>query len=470
MNHQSNSTGIEAMRTSEDGKPATLRGFAADFGPLLLFMALNAGSYLALYMLGVPRTYLLNADYLVPILLFFSLRSRWPGSAAWAFSIVLMLLLIVDIVGRIGNLFLVSLSFLAEYMRFASHWPWPILLIGAAILTLFVVLSLAVAKRLPPVRSVVLATLPILILPIADMLAAGHPALPNILSSALRSSAEPLVQAARSTPFQLVPAPESWATDPDLAKTAPARTLSIAVESLGTPIDPDQRRRLLAPVIQGLKGRYRLVRNSDHLFEGGTLSGEFRELCGLMARGIPREGDQLPAGHKCLPAQEHAEAHARAIALHGNNASFYNRRFIYPAIGFTETIFSDDLRFRGAERCGKLVFGGICDKAVYRQALSLFRSNEPTLVHVITLDTHFPILERGGCTTAAGSIPCNYEAAIHRTLRELVVSVDTAAVKPDRIVLYGYHAPPFLDQQFQLLFSARHVPFLVFDRVPDATS
>jgi hypothetical protein len=442
--------------------------------PLGYFLAINAASWVVLHLLGVPRLYLLNADYVVPIAAYVLLRNRFPVAATLLFLLLLLWALIFDILGRIGNLFFINASFLGEYVRFVDHWPWPIILIGAAVLTGSLAVAFVIIRRMPPIRSMWAALASLVAILLADgALSRANAAglgVPNLLSSATRSALEPIVQVVRSETFRLEPAPASWAADSRLTATAPTRTLSVAVESLGAPIDPVERQRLLEPLIAGLGARYRLVVNRDHPFHGGTLSGEFRELCGVVTRGIPHDDVQVDPGLDCLPRRTRKAA-GNTIALHGNSASFYQRRSVYPAMGFEHSLFSDDPVFRNAERCGELVFGGICDRAVYAEALSRFRKDKAGFGHVMTLDTHFPLLQPASCRASVptGDVPCSYHTAIRATLQQLASAVGVSHVRPDRIVVYGDHAPPFLNSSARGAFRADHVPFLVFDRIENAS-
>lgn len=333
--------------------------------PLGFFLAINAVSWIILHLLGVPRLYLLNLDYAVPIIAYVVLRNRFPIAATPLFLLLLFWSLILDILGRVGNLFFINASFPGEYVRFVDHWPWPIILMGGTALAGSLAIATAIVRRMPPVGSVWVALASLLAIPIADAgfgkASSAGLDVPNLLSSATRSAMEPMVQAVRRETFRFEPAPLSWAADRKLAASAPTRTLSLAVESLGAPIDPVERQRLLEPLISGLGARYRLVIDRDHPFHGGTLSGEFRELCGVTTRGIPREDVRMDPGLNCLPARTRT-AGGDTVALHGNSASFYQRRAVYPAMGFEQSLFSDAAVFRDAKRCGAMVFGGICDR------------------------------------------------------------------------------------------------------------
>ena len=82
-------------------------------------------------------------------------------------------------------------------------------------------------------------------------------------------------------------------------------------------------------------------------FHGVTIDGEFRELLAGVRLGWM--GQTVP---ECLPKLLAARGY-EAISLHGFTSQFYDRVQWYPKLGFTRSLFAQDLRAQGLTRtCG----------------------------------------------------------------------------------------------------------------------
>jgi hypothetical protein len=238
--------------------------------------------------------------------------------------------------------------------------------------------------------------------------------------------------------------------------------LSVAVESLGLARAPGEGDALLEALLKEA-GRWYDLDRSSHRFYGSTLQGELRELCGVRLIGNASEPEALRTFSSCLPSMLRRQGYD-TWAFHGNGGRFYNRRLIYPVIGFAHARFFDDLREGASERssCANTVFHGICDRAVFEQAIRLFDGRK-RFVHVMTLDTHLPIdvspEQRCKASPPTDSALCGYYALLAESLADLGHLLALARIKPDVVYVYGDHAPPFSKIAERQHFAASEVPF-----------
>jgi phosphoglycerol transferase MdoB-like AlkP superfamily enzyme len=145
----------------------------------------------------------------------------------------------------------------------------------------------------------------------------------------------------------------------------------------------------------------------------------------------------------------------------------YDRRAIYPAMGFRRAWFDADLR-RAAPSirpCPGTAFGGVCDADLFTRALSLFDGHR-RFVHVLTLDAHLPLPEEGSpiCepSFAGNAGLCRYAQVTQASLGALGRAVMVAHQQPDLIIIYGDHAPPFAATAAREQFAPHRVPYIVF--------
>ncbi len=249
---------------------------------------------------------------------------------------------------------------------------------------------------------------------------------------------------------------------------APSQILSVSIESLGFARTPTDRAALLAPLMRHLGGLYRIEQRS-HDFYGATLQGEIRELCGARLTGNASERPILRSLRRCLPMRLRERGYDTQ-ALHGNGGRFYARYAVYPAMGFRRSWFYDAIVASDptAAPCANTAFTAVCDSKLYSRALSLF-DGKKRFVHVMTLDTHLPVPDRGdrSCdrATIGDAALCRYTGLIQKSLSELGSTIAASRFKPDVIFLYGDHAPPFSDASAREQFSAQSVPFIILRRV-----
>ena len=243
--------------------------------------------------------------------------------------------------------------------------------------------------------------------------------------------------------------------------------LSVSVESLGLARSASDMVALTFAIPHKLGDHYEIDQH-HHKFFGSTLQGEIRELCGQRLIGNASEKAIIRRLHRCLPKMLQANGYV-TDALHGNGGRFYNRRTIYPAMGFQRSWFYDDIvaADRSAGPCPKTAFNAVCDDRLYARALSLFDGNK-RFVHVMTLDSHLPVPDADGLTCPRVFLDdkplCAYANLISRSLDELGSAITAAPHKPDLIFIYGDHAPPFSKSTTRARFADDEVPFFILKR------
>nr|WP_269141314.1 sulfatase-like hydrolase/transferase [Sphingomonas sp. IC-56] len=251
----------------------------------------------------------------------------------------------------------------------------------------------------------------------------------------------------------------------------PPQILSISLESFGLAREPNRRAALIEPLIRELGGLYK-VEQGAHDYFGATLQGEVRELCGERLFGNAAQDGVLRQLSQCLPSQLRRRGYD-TVALHGNGGRFYSRWAVYPAMGFRQSFFYDDLAAAdpAVTACPETAFNAACDERVYSRAIGLF-DGQKRFVHVMTLDSHLPVLdaEPGSCSSifAENSSLCGYAKLLQRSLAQLGLALHNAKVQPDVVFIYGDHAPPFASELARKVFSAEAVPYLILrKRNPD---
>lgn len=235
--------------------------------------------------------------------------------------------------------------------------------------------------------------------------------------------------------------------------------LVVMVEGMGSYANPEHR-DLLRSKFEALAnaGRFDLVSGTSN-FEGSTTGAESRELCGQWGDF----SDYLTSeSYDCLPRQLSKRGY-KTIAYHGYSHEMFARDRWYPAIGFTESHFMEDLRTDRAkfpELCGS-VFRGLCDVDMAKtvsQRLKREPSN-PKMVYWLTLDSHIPYVPPTGspfrCETEAALIDnkrvCELTAIWGRVFDSVVGIANDPDIPPTDILVVGDHSTPLWERP-----AARH--------------
>lgn len=152
-----------------------------------------------------------------------------------------------------------------------------------------------------------------------------------------------------------------------------------------------------------------------------------------------------------------------SVAIHGDDAEFWNRNTVFPKLGFTRYI--DETQFTIAEQMGM----GISDEALFGQSLHEIRSlPEPYNFFIITISSHIPFElpeEQKHLTFAEENISTDYLQSIryvdeafgrfYRALEQEGI-LDNAA-----LVIYGDHEGIHKYYKTDLPDNHKQVPFIV---------
>jgi len=385
-----------------------------------------------------------------------------------------------DTLRVIGNLTLLPAGRLALYGSL-------LILYGA---TCALLLRLSVGLRRRPFARPLAATLLILaILPLLADIAegrfyeihlSGHPSdLDRLLP--YQASAMPVFQLAKDvvlangsrntgapSPHPL-PSTLSHAIDELPAGSSPDIVL-VLTESWGLADDDRVNQAEYRPYLSPAITEHYHVEIGSTQFQGGTIAGEFRELCG-QARGFDVLAE--PADHlqTCWPAKL-ARAGYSTVAVHGFTSLMFNRQNWYSRFGFQNKVFLEDLSRKRLARCDG-AFNGICDASVagwIGDRLLAARGPGPTYVHWVTLNTHLPIAPLAGSASrqecAAADIDgetslCSWfdkTLIVHHSVAGLATR---PGLRPTVFVIVGDHAPPFMNADFRSRFSSTDVPYII---------
>ncbi|AEH50542.1 LTA synthase family protein [Pseudothermotoga thermarum] len=146
------------------------------------------------------------------------------------------------------------------------------------------------------------------------------------------------------------------------------------------------------------------------------------------------------------------------IAFHGNTGWFWNRKKIYPNLGFDKFYSLEELN-------NDEIFGlGLSDLSLYKQAIEIIkRSNKPFFAFIVTLSSHTPFLipEQYKMLTLdhkhEGTIFGNYLQSVHYAdyaLGWFIEELKKEGIYENSIiVLYGDHAgiQPFVKENAEIM-------------------
>lgn len=244
----------------------------------------------------------------------------------------------------------------------------------------------------------------------------------------------------------------------------------INVESLGELTSHELQSFQMEPIM-ALRNRNGIeLKTGVVKFEGSTVPGELRELCGIRLLAVHPDIAILPTDD-CLPAVLGLEGY-ETWAIHGFIGTLFSRNLWYPALKFDNIWFAPDLdeQIDEANRCG-IAFHGICDSDIWKMMMQL-HSNAPgtrKFIYWLTLSAHLPVENPG----KSGSMECSGYKELaedpelcklvlqqRKLFSEIASSISSGELSDSRIVLVGDHSPPFLDNNARALFSSEHVPYI----------
>lgn len=273
----------------------------------------------------------------------------------------------------------------------------------------------------------------------AVVLVAGMDILSNTSAhfrfNALFGRSQPVVSAATASGFNAA------------AGTAGRNVVVVVVESLGYLIDAAARERIAAPLAAAaITDRY-VVTSGHSGYFGSTTAGEMRELCDTRA---PYLEFAAASGTQCLPSRLRSAGYT-TLAVHSFSSEMFERRDWYPQIGFSRTMFGEELLTRLQRRCGS-AFRSVCDAdlapLIAREAK---KTSGPRFIYWLTLNTHIPVapneaLTDFGCDSDRNGFGVARVCRMAELWHDLFASVATLAldpaIAPADILIVGDHAPP----------------------------
>lgn len=422
---------------------------------------------------------LVNLDLLVCYVLIVVFARRRSALGVPVGVVLVALICAVPILRSVGWVYIADPAQVAGYLAFIQYWPWAAFakVFGAALL---VIGAFAWLLRRTPRASARLAPAVALLLLVqaadaisgASRFSSGYFSLNvNISTSSAYQLFAMAWQWSQTPAFRLVESlPVSMAAQLSTAEVLPPRIASISVESWGIFRNPAWNDLVLRQLRSRVALRYS-IEFSSRPFMGGTLSGELRELCGAATRGVPSvEELSGSVGGRCAPAQLVSKGYA-TWAGHANFGEFYHRVHLYPEMGFQKSMFKNDFGPLAKTTCPGGVFAGPCDSLVLRTAADFLASRPAAFVHVMTLDTHFPLRAR---TMADHTCPpdeamddadlCLYVHRFADALDEIASVLASAIGGADLLYLYGDHAPPYAGGALRAAFDPNRIPVLVLRR------
>lgn len=377
----------------------------------------------------------------------------------------------------LGAVYVDDPTLLAEYFSFVQFWPWRLILswlaVASAVLALMYALLSRISIRDAHLMPFLLVLVVSAILDVASRTEVGFRLVGDNLATSSTVRAFKLGRTwSSASAFRSTPIAQPMLVHLVDANNPPDKILSLSVEAFGLFRNEAVNEQIVGSLRQALGSGF-AVEVGKHAFKGATLSGEMRELCNVRTAGTPTVRDAGRLKPRCLPAHLAARGFA-TLGIHGNSGFFYNRRNLYPAIGFAQTRFYDDLMGapRPAHRCKTRAFEGVCDSDTIGLALSHLAVPGRRYAHVMTLDTHFPLGatalgdERcGRFAPLRDSGLCLYANQMANLLARIGRQIATARVPPDRVYIFGDHAPPFVVGAERKAFDRAQVPFIVVRRI-----
>jgi hypothetical protein len=183
----------------------------------------------------------------------------------------------------------------------------------------------------------------------------------------------------------------------------------------------------------------------------GTLGGELRELCGIRTNHLSVTST-LKDFESCAPhiARKHG---FMTTAIHPGPRGIYNRKFIYPAIGFDAYISGESMK--SIERCDGGWPLAPCDSSVIREHLLNRNSGkgEKNFYYYLSINSHHPYtnksLDRRSCEIFEISDKKSCEYFLH--IEQIFWAISELASEYDGyFYITGDHPPPGLTGGFTI--------------------
>jgi hypothetical protein len=247
-------------------------------------------------------------------------------------------------------------------------------------------------------------------------------------------------------------------------KLARENIVVVVVESLGEARDSALAGWIQAPLLSDAIRRRYQVGSGNVEFDGSTVFGELRELCGL--RGVGMRVNELQASQTqdCLPAKLDERGYA-TVSVHGVTSAMFGRRNWYPTLGFQRMIFPENWP-RANPRFCNAQFHAICDA----DAADLVRDElgsgpQPKFVYWLTAESHLQLNDSlnkdlpGDCKSLVGDV-CWLVTTQRASLGDVARIALDPLLRPTRFVVVGDHSPPYMLRSKRDLFAERRVPWV----------
>jgi hypothetical protein len=427
----------------------------------------------------IPRS-LFNVDYLIVGLLSLFLPPM-------AVVLLLPLVFLMDVLAGTISFFFFTEHDLFSSAQYVGEIQWQhSVLVGAILLAIALTVAVLVSKTAGTVslrdRKLMAAVFGLLLVILTASRYRDSFHGPWLASS----PAHRMLAAAWYTAFQqenrssLAPAPSAAAQFldgmdhsvlPVREPSQPHDIVLVLVESYGLMKNRDGAARLEAPFhAPAVLDKYELQTGAVE-FQGPTVSGEFRELCGLKAE-IGSSHLASKVSDKCLPKLLERKGY-ETTAIHGFMGVMFDRRTWYRELGFEHTWFLEYLGgLPGVHSCGGIC-PGICDADIARllgQELAAHAGGKPQFFYWMTLNSHLPVpissqpSKLMACGSANAADPdidvCNWMVLIHRVNAAIAELSVQPRLRPTEFIVVGDHAPPFLSSRRRNQFSQEVVPYI----------
>ena len=172
----------------------------------------------------------------------------------------------------------------------------------------------------------------------------------------------------------------------------PNKLLLVVIESLGLGNDSIQALQYKDIIDGSLSMDKYSVTYRNIEFEGSTVPGEIRELCRRKTKQILMNISN-EVSKTCLPHLLSSLGYT-TTAYHGYTGGFFDRVKLYSELGFSESIFANELFWEKglSDRCGFLLFKGVCDSQIAGLIKRHFgASDEKEFIYWLTLNGHQPL-------------------------------------------------------------------------------
>jgi hypothetical protein len=244
----------------------------------------------------------------------------------------------------------------------------------------------------------------------------------------------------------------------------------VVVESWGIDLDSSIRQAITQHYSQtDLLARYDVSQGTVP-FDGATIHGEGRELCGSKI-GFHLLTATKPELQGCLPDRLRALGY-RTVALHGMDGHMFDRRTWYRTIGFDDVWFRDRFQKQGLPDCDG-AFTGTCDAAIAEwigQRLE-GQGTRQNFVYWMTLNSHLPVpvpsylRDGASCSISTALLQqpslCSWYQLVSNVHDSVARLAMTRLARPTVFVIVGDHAPPFANPAARSQFSTTDVPYVL---------